>query len=192
MMSSDEQLEFLLSQYLDDTLPAPQRKALEARLAEDSNLRARLDEYAKLDDLLHTALPTPRIHWDDFANQISTAVSAAPRPARSYRLPGALIGAAALAACALLAIGVTLRESRQTPPTVTVAIQTAPAPVEIAQANVIGPEAESPAGAAWSNVGLVPPPAAADDSADAYAPVVDQPSHVYIASALYTPDRSNH
>ena len=191
-MSPEDQLDYLLSQYLDGTLSAPEQKALEARLAQDPELRARLEEYARLDNLLRTALPTPQIPWNKFADQISNAIAAAPRPARSYRLHPALIGAAALAACALLAIGITQHLQNQAPQPEIGSIQTQPPVVEIAMADVVGPAAESPAGKSWAEVGLGPPPSAADMSPDSFAPVVAQPSRVYIASATDTTDHATH
>ena len=191
-MSPQDQLEFLISQYLDGTLSAPEQKALEARLSQDPRLRARLDEYARLDDLLRTGLPTPPMDWNDFANQISSSLAMAPSPARTHRLTGAFAAAAALAACALLAIGITLRQTRQTPPTISAVVPSTSPVEEIARADVVGPAAESPAGTSWSQVGLGPPPSDANILADSDAPLVAQPSHVYIVSAMLTADHPTH
>jgi anti-sigma factor RsiW len=177
-MRDDEQLEFLLSQYLDGTLSVPERKALEIRLKQDPVLRQSLEEYSKLDELLRTSMPLPRMQWDDLGDRISSAVWSIPAPrSAAYRLIPALAAITALAACALLAIGLRLRSPRG------VSAPVAPV-VQIASAQVIGPAAESPVGTAYANVALAPPPNYGDMRYD----IVAQPSHVYIASAIETAD----
>jgi anti-sigma factor RsiW len=70
-----EQLEFLLSQYADGTLPAEQRAEVELRLAEDEEARSVLAEYRKLDEALVTSRGAPAVQWDEFAAQIGDAVA---------------------------------------------------------------------------------------------------------------------
>ena len=80
-----DDLEFLISQYVDGTLRGGQLEALEARLKLDPAARAVLAEYRALDAQLK-ALPKPNVRWDALAEQISTAVAEAEAPAQSYRL----------------------------------------------------------------------------------------------------------
>lgn len=80
-----DDLEFLISQYVDGTLVGGKREALEARLKLDPGARAVLAEYRALDTQLK-ALPCPDVRWDAFADQISAAVGEAEEPAQSYRI----------------------------------------------------------------------------------------------------------
>ncbi len=94
--------------------------------------------------------------------------------------------AAALAACVLLAMGIRFRSQQAIPP-----VSKSPQPVvEIASAQVIGPAAETPAGSASADVTLGGPPSDAAMTFDSSQPIVSQPSHIYIASADATNDRS--
>src|SRR3954470_15957884 len=80
-----DDLEFLISQYVDGTLRGGQLEALDSRLKLDPAARAVLAEYRALDAQLK-ALPRPDVRWDAFAEQISAAVADAEAPAQSYRL----------------------------------------------------------------------------------------------------------
>jgi anti-sigma factor RsiW len=83
-MNRDD-LEFLISQYVDGTLAGGKREALEARLKLDPSAREVLTEYRALDAQLKV-LPKPDVRWHALAEQISTAVAKAEEPAQSYRL----------------------------------------------------------------------------------------------------------
>jgi len=80
-----DDLEFLISQYVDGTLVGGKREALEARLKLDPGARAVLTEYRALDAQLK-ALPRLDVRWDSLAEQISVAVAEAEAPAQSYRI----------------------------------------------------------------------------------------------------------
>jgi anti-sigma factor RsiW len=72
------ELEILIAQYADGTLPAERRDALEEVLRRDAAARALLDEYRGLDRVLKAALPAPAlgdVEWDRLAGRISDAVS---------------------------------------------------------------------------------------------------------------------
>ena len=171
-----ENIEFLLSQYADGTLPVAQRPAVEKLLAEDPAAAAQLEAYCKLDALLRQASPVPAIRWDVLAERISSAVAEQRAPAQMDRLPRAWFGAAtALAASLLIAFGLLIRWQRAAQ-THSVAINLLPA----GTAQVTGPGAEGASGQAVAEVRLDagPPAATASDA------VVVQPSHITIASAL--------
>jgi len=80
-----DDLEFLISQYVDGTLVGGKLEALEARLKLDPAARALLTEYRALDAQLK-ALPKPGVRWEAFAEQISAAVAEAEEPAQSFRI----------------------------------------------------------------------------------------------------------
>jgi len=80
-----DDLEFLISQYIDGTLVGGKREALEARLKLDPAARGVLTEYRALDARLKS-MPKPEVRWDAFAERISAAVAEAEEPAQSYRL----------------------------------------------------------------------------------------------------------
>jgi negative regulator of sigma E activity len=169
---TDEQLQFAISQYADGSLPADEVAALEEQLAADGGARHLLEEYRRLNSLLREALPAPEMNWDQFARQISAAVSAASaasmpvqeQPA-SYRLPWAwgwksVAMAASVLLCAALAI-VVLRQTPQNGPTESAAPveiaalpNTADTPRDFTEVQVL--VAESPVGEATSEVRIGP------------------------------------
>lgn len=108
-MTRDE-LEFQISQYLDGTLAEPEQSALEARLAVDSEARALLDAYRRLDVALKAA-PLPAVDWDRFADQVCAAVSEQQEEtARSYRIGSfRTMAGLAVAASVIVGIGVGIR-----------------------------------------------------------------------------------
>jgi anti-sigma factor RsiW len=198
-MNHDDQLEFLISQYLDGSLSAPERKSLEARLARDPKLKQTLEEYAQLDELLRTGMPVPRDEWDDLGDRISSAVAELPDPRPSLRLMPLYAAATALAACVLLLVGLRFRAQTSKPEVATI-VQPAPAPasapaalpMEVAIAQVTGPSSETPSGLASADVHLGGPPSDAGMTFEPSQSIVSQPSHVYIASADASNDRAIH
>ena len=103
-MTRDE-LEFSISQYIDGTLGARERDALEERLATDAEARAVHAEYASLQRVLKAA-PAPEVDWDQFAAQISGAVAREEMPQQSYKISRWLRPARlAIAASVLVAAG---------------------------------------------------------------------------------------
>jgi anti-sigma factor RsiW len=100
-----DELEFSISQYLDGTLAAGVRDALDERLARDAEARAILAEYRSLQGVLASS-PMPVVKWDNFAARISSAVSREELPAQSYKISAWLRPARlAIAASLLLGIG---------------------------------------------------------------------------------------
>jgi len=180
-------------QYLDGTLSQEQRLALEQQLAQDPQLQTLLQQHRKLNDLLKAPASLPEVRWDALAQGISSAVAAHTPPVQSYRLqdyalPRAWVGAAALAACMLIAATVLFHLKWGAPNHVAVSQQPNTA---IAEASVTGPQIETAAGSAVAEVALGPTPAQAGLWHDVSG-VVIQPSHVYIASAATSLDRPVH
>lgn len=119
MQMTRDELEYAISQYLDGTLPLLERNALEERLATDADARAMLAEYQKLDTMVKSAIPVPRIEWDRFAAQVQQAVAAEEPPVRHYRIGATqwvrgLAMAAALVCVATLAIYFAARPAKPT------------------------------------------------------------------------------
>jgi anti-sigma factor RsiW len=101
-----EELEFSISQYIDGTLGARERDALEERLATDAEARALYAEYESLQRVL-AAAPVPEVDWDQFAARISAAVAREELPQQSYKISRWLRPARlAVAASVLMAAGV--------------------------------------------------------------------------------------
>ena len=71
----DEQLEFLIAQYADGTLPESERTLVELRLQTDVDARAMLDEYRTLDATLKASMPFPVVNWERLADHLSEAVA---------------------------------------------------------------------------------------------------------------------
>ncbi|MGB7161499.1 MAG: hypothetical protein WBD40_25795 [Tepidisphaeraceae bacterium] len=105
----DEQLEFLISQYADGSLPESERALVELRLRDDAEARALLDEYTALDASLKSTLAVPTMNWDRLADHLSEVV-AEEREARATTVLGRIgaWGKLAIAACVVLAAGVAL------------------------------------------------------------------------------------
>ena len=116
MLESD--LEFLISQYLDGTLPADEKGALLRRVETDADARKLLEEYQRLEDVLK-AQPVPELPLQQLNARIAAAVSEEPA---TYKMPWLRYGARiAIAACLVIAsiVGVrvlTDREGRSTAP----------------------------------------------------------------------------
>ena len=101
---SREQLEFRISQYVDNTLSADDRAALEAELKRDAAARDLLSQYRGLNDLLRAQLVVPELNWEKLGDHISAAVAEEEIPSRRMRIGwGAGL---ALAASVLIAIGI--------------------------------------------------------------------------------------
>jgi anti-sigma factor RsiW len=175
-MTRDE-LEFSISQYLDGTLAAAERDALDERLATDAEARAVLAEYSAVQGALASA-PLPDVKWDRFAREISASVAREELPAQSYKIsrwfsPARL----AIAASVLVAggIGFSLLRDRDVPKTVE--------PFKIVMVEETSPAAPIPEPVMQIAVG--PSDAAADEPivlryADG---VVQRPSRAVIVSA---------
>jgi anti-sigma-K factor RskA len=69
-----EQMEFLISQYLDGTLSGEEEAGVRELLASNEEARRILGEYQKLDGVLKGARGGPAVKWDVLAEKISEAV----------------------------------------------------------------------------------------------------------------------
>ena len=176
-MTRDE-LEFSISQYLDGTLAAAERDALDERLATDAEARAILAEYEAVQSAL-AAAPLPDVRWDRLAAEISAGVAREELPADSYKLsrwfsPAKL----AIAASLLVAGGIgfsILRNQVQDKPT-------EPIKIVVDDSGEPTPAALEPI----MQIAVGPSPAAADEPIVLrYADdgVVQRPSRVVIVSA---------
>ena len=150
MLESD--LEFLISQYLDGTLPADEKGALLRRVETDADARKLLEEYQRLEDVLK-AQPVPELPLQQLNARI------------------------AIAACLVIAsiVGVrvlTDREGRSTAP------QASNLPAVVV---IEGPRSETAAGEAVVEIQLTPAPAAVQGWRHSEV-VVSRPSRVIIAS----------
>ena len=158
-----EDFEFRISQYADGTLSAEEASALEAELATNSEARALLEEYRKLNATLKHALPLPAINFDRLADHLSDAVAAADdQPAVTIKLFAWTRAAqVAIAATILLVIGsaawLTLRPAQPLEQIVISGPQTAPTPLGgLAIVEVSGPSIESAAQPAVVEVAIGP------------------------------------
>jgi len=97
--------EFLLSQYLDGTLPADRRQLVEHRLSADPGAKAILEQYRKLNQIVAADSPAlDAVRWDRLAENISDAVAERnSTPIFSFRW---VSSAAAIAAMLLVIIGI--------------------------------------------------------------------------------------
>jgi anti-sigma factor RsiW len=166
-----ERTEFLISQYVDGTIADEDRPALEAELAADPDARLLVHEYRKLNTLL-ASQPLPEIDFAALTTRIGEAIddrNAAP----PYRLPFAWrkVGPAlAIAACAVIAVGLWLRPTTSQDTAPTVAATDAPAVVQVA---VLRPaDAQLEFGPALQRIRVGPP--------------VDQPYSRALSEALVT------
>src|ERR1044072_6359543 len=98
--SITEEDEQLVSEYVDGTLAAEERNALEIRLAGNSGLRAAAAEYRSLDSALKSAMPLLAVKWDVLAERLSESIDADSQRERMFignwlRQPMRLAAAAA-------------------------------------------------------------------------------------------------
>lgn len=71
----DEKLEFEISQYLDGTLSADERNAVEAHLASDLDARAMLAQFRRVDEALRATPPAiPNLEWERVADLIANNI----------------------------------------------------------------------------------------------------------------------
>ncbi len=183
----DEQFEFAISQYLDGTLPESERNALDARLATDSDARAVLAEYRRLDATLRsTSAAIPELRWDTLAEHISASIDHDERERLLMPISNAasrsrfrLVPLAAAAAF-VLASGIAVLLFQQSNPTQPVI----PAPSPDSQvAFVEGPKPEVAAGPSETIVSSIGPAFVAEEEVRLAESIVNRPSRVvWIAS----------
>jgi len=111
--SITEEDERLVSEYVDGSLVAEERNALEIRLAGNSGLRAAAAEYRSLDSALKSAMPLPAVKWDVLAERLSESIDAQAQRERMFignwlRQPMRLAAAAAVIIVLGLGVLITL------------------------------------------------------------------------------------
>ena len=107
MKMTRDEIEFLISQYIDGTANELDAARLEEVLATDTDARTMLAEYRRLDEIVKTAMPLPEIAWDQLASSISNQTATLEAPIKHYRLTfGTMSRVAALAAMLAIVVGV--------------------------------------------------------------------------------------
>lgn len=176
-MMIDEQFQFRLSQYFDETLPVAEAASFFNELASNREAIAVLDEYRLLDLTMKSAEPLPAVNWDALAEQISGHIDEASASRMRLRFTAPM--RSAIAAAVVLAVGVgtwlTLKSTGPTP---------LPAPVEVSQ--IQGPQIETAVAAAVSDIEIGPARGFAAEQPTAYyhADLTPRPSRVVIASSI--------
>jgi anti-sigma factor RsiW len=180
-----EELEFRISQYADGTLPAAEAAALEATLAADSEARALLDDFRKLDVTLKREMPLPQVKWDRLAEHISAAVADEDRATTTYKISAWWIRSVAVAAVVVIAFGTVVLWPRGKQGGY--ATNPANPSNEVALIEVGGPEvATKPA---VEEISVEPSALAAAENFRIAEDIVYRPSRVVIASG--EPDRQD-
>jgi anti-sigma factor RsiW len=194
-MTRDE-LEFQISQYLDDMLSPGERAALELILASDGEARAMLAEYRRLDEHLSRDLPLPNVKWEQLAEHLSAAVAEVDEEPVVVGRIGAASSAwtwrsrLAIAASIVLVLGSGLllfdanrRGGGHGSP------MTPDVPAAPLASMVLGPQAEPATGPVMQQITVGPSPAlAAGGDSWRYAEgVVTRPSTAVIAGEMKPP-----
>lgn len=189
---ANEQLEFLISQYADGTLPEEQRIEVEGRLADDAATQALLADDRALTDLLRSG-PLPHVRWDRLAESISGAIDQQLQQQADraswwlrHRLPTSL----ALAASMFIAIGVAIHLlAPQRSHVVAVHSQLRELGSQaVAMLDVQGPQEDVSSGPQVTQISIGAGGSYTKDSALApYADEIDnRPARVVIASGMST------
>lgn len=166
---TQEQMEILVSQYLDGTLDELQRPAVEEQLRHDGEARRLLEEHRKLDALLGQLPPVPAVDWDRLAQHLSAAVAREEAPVgrsalRNLFAVRRLAVAAAVLLASALGVGVYLANASR------------------GQMIVQGPQIEPAPGPALVQIEIGPSPLAADLDLWNGDGVVTRPGQLVIAS----------
>ncbi len=110
-------LEFRISQYLDDTLPARLSAELEQEMIADEVTRALLAEYRQVDQYIKAAAGSlPAVDYDALSARISGAVAeidAEPEVLYSFKWVRRAVGVA-VAACVTIGVGMWMSSSMET------------------------------------------------------------------------------
>lgn len=168
-----EDLEFLISQYLDGTLAPTESAEVERLVAEGGDAFALLAEYRQIDATLKAApMGVPEVRWEDFAVRISSAVAdqaaddaasgeqAAKTPVRSYRMPWvrSTVVRWAIAAAVVLGtgLGIFVYRGRSNGPSIVYIPPPAANHGPVVDL-IEGPRAEAPAGTPSDEIEIGPP-----------------------------------
>lgn len=180
-----EQVEFLISQYADGTIAPADRVALESHLDANPDARLLVDEYRELNDLIRTAAPpVPEFDLGAMTARINAAIDEHNTSAAPIRLTfpwQRVIGAIAVAACVVLAVGLWMRQTGETAPSgPTVATTANPGVIQVA---VLNPDdARLEFGPALQRI-EVGPPAGVTRSRMVSEEIVTRPNTLFIAKA---------
>jgi anti-sigma factor RsiW len=71
---TQEQVEFLISQYIDGTISGEDEGVLRGLLETSEEARKALEEYRKLDEVMKNSMPIPEMRWEKVGEVISSAV----------------------------------------------------------------------------------------------------------------------
>ena len=193
MTINSDELEFSITQFLDGTLDEAGRAALEARLADDPEARAMLEEHRVLTGALRSN-PLPPVQWDKLSDSISTAIDdqLAERTERASWAIRLLRNPAyvALAASVLIAVGLAIHFMTQNHP----GGSTTPSPsAAVVALDVQGPQEDRSAGPPVEEVSIGP--GGSYSHASSLAPYADEidtrPTRVVVAAGtLVAPQES--
>jgi anti-sigma factor RsiW len=147
MTQETQHLEFLISQYVDNVLDAPNRKFVEQQLAADPAARDLLKQHREAQDLLDDyGSRLPLINWNEFDAALAAKLDAetgVPRRIAAWqRWARPVAAAAALTLAASLGYG----WHAYTLPPQKVAVTPAPAPVVTPDARVAISDRPAPTG----------------------------------------------
>jgi hypothetical protein len=174
------ELEFLISQYLDGTLPPLEAARVEEILATDASAREIFAEYQRLNASLR-AMPQAQVDFDSFASSISTQLANEDLPLTTFRIGFTrVLQVSAIAASLLVVIGTAVMLFKQGKTEVEgphVSIATNNPAIQIS-----GPTIEVSPSPAVAVISIGPAPGYADASRHSYEAVVSRPTRVVIAS----------
>lgn len=145
---ASEELEFLITQYLDGTLSADQKAAVELQLESDEDGKRLVEEHRKLTAALVQARCLPAINWERLGEHLSAVVAEEEQRRGVLRIVWLSYAAKlAMAACVLLAVGMglyVLLRSQGTGLTSSAVVQ------------IMGPQAQGATGKALVEVSIGP------------------------------------
>lgn len=179
--SVSEEEELAITEYLDGSLSAVHRAALDKRFNNEPGLRAVMGQYRSLDSAIRASMPMPAVKWDVLAERISESIDAQSQRQRMFignwlKQPMRLAAAAAILIIIGLGILITISSGGSKP---------------VLAVEVVGPE--KPAGPAVAQVEFDMSPALAQSGTDFYSAgdVVAMPSTLDVAFTMpVLPDSS--
>jgi anti-sigma factor RsiW len=184
-----EDVEFQISQYVDGTLPAPERKLVDELLQSDRGAQKVLADYQRLNGYLRSLGNGPVVRWDQFADQISHAIDQANEPPAVAGRIGFFtarwrIAAAVLLAGSALIVAKHAMRSKPVVPQIT---------TPSSLIDVQGPAAEVATGKPSEEISVGPSPALAARNSRYGEGVIGQgPSKVVIIGEVPKPPVDSH
>ncbi len=186
MQMTRDELEFLISRYIDGTLNPLEQAIAEEQLAGNADARAIHAEFMQLDGVLKSAMPLPEIAWDRLAAGISEETAKHDAPMKHYRLDvAAWTKIVSLAAMIAIAFGVAFKMHPQNGSisdvrSGAVAVNSEPVDVEISAPSAV-------AAAPVNDISIGQPPNFAVANFRAADSVISTPSSIWIASGEGSP-----